>query len=232
MSDVDTAMAQAHTAAQARKASTPANKGKGQASPARRAAFNDAVQRKANTIVPTLEDVRLLTPTHEQISAICRAFAIDEVHFDSMVATARDITRMEITLMADALVSDFNGEKNYRALEMHMQRIVGSRVSSAYGQANFYETKRQAAKDLSNSFSNADREEDRMGIDGGANRAAQARQFAATLGVKAFALLAVAEGAVAEYDAYFGTPWKPYTRDNARTLDQQVAAAQSDALGI
>ncbi|PYD74311.1 hypothetical protein CFR71_15810, partial [Novacetimonas pomaceti] len=76
------------------------------------------------------------------------------------------------------------------------------------------------------------REEDRMGVDGLENRAANARRFAAEQGIKAAALVASARGALAAYEDMIGAPWKPYTASNARTIDQRAAAAEMDALGF
>ncbi|MCP1203665.1 hypothetical protein [Acetobacter oryzoeni] len=68
--------------------------------------------------------------------------------------------------------------------------------------------KRQAARELSSGFTNENRDEDRMGIDGQANRAAKA------------------------YAEYFGSEWKSYSRNSVRSLDRQIADAQADALGF
>jgi len=232
MSNAATAIAQAHTAAQEKKA-TKAGKAAPKAAGAPRARqFAEAVERsKANAVV-TLEGVRRLVPSHEQMANIIRFFGIDDVDYDALVVAGRTITMTEIDALAPALVNTVNGEKNYRALEMHMQRMVGARVASAHGQATFYETKRQVARELSSAIANADRDEDRLGVDGMDNKAAFARDFAAQLGAKAYGLLALAEGAATAYADYFGTAWKPYSRTNARTVSQNAAAAQAEALGF
>ncbi|AOX18720.1 hypothetical protein [Kozakia baliensis] len=226
MSNADTAIAQAHTAAQEQKANKAA------ASKARARRFAETVQRKDVAPVITVEAVKALIPTDAQMAAIARSFAIDEVDTDEIFGAGYNAVMDEIKVLEPALVVSIDGEKNFRALEMHMQRIVGARVASAYGQAQFYETKRQAARELSSAHANDSRDEDRMGIDGLANRAAFAREFAAQLGMKAYALAALAEGAAKAYAEYFGTEWKPYAKGNARSLNQQAAAAQIDALGF
>ena len=73
-----------------------------------------------------------------------------------------------------------------------------------------------------------------MGIDGLANRAQGARQFAASLSVKAYATLAAAEGALSAYAHIIGSEWKPYTSpsDNGAAVSRDAASAQAAALGI
>ncbi|MBO1360299.1 hypothetical protein J2D73_10920 [Acetobacter sacchari] len=228
MSNAATAIAQAHTVAQEKKS----NKAKADASKARASSFQQAVDRKNAAPIATIEAAKALIPTAAQIAAIARAFAIDEADTDELFGAGFNSAMDEIRVMESVLVSTVQGEKNFRALEMHMQRIVGSRVASAFGQAQFYETRRQAARELSSGFANEDRDEDRMGVDGQANRAAAAREFAAQLGMKAYALVCLAEGSAKAYAEYFGSEWKPYTRANSRALDRQVADAQADALGF
>ncbi|WP_259654949.1 hypothetical protein [Gluconacetobacter dulcium] len=88
------------------------------------------------------------------------------------------------------------------------------------------------AKDAADSWANQHRDEDRMGVDGGENRVAGLRRIAAENGAKAYALAALAAGACAAYAELMGAEWKPYQRDDGRTLDQKVAAAQAEALGF
>jgi len=238
MSNADTAIAQAHVAAQAlmdrKAAKAKANpKPKTDAAPSPRARqFAAAVERNRANSVITLESARRLAPTADRVTKIVQHFAMDDVDYDSLVSTGNTLTLAELNALAPGLVSTVNGEANYRALEMHAQRMVGARVASAHGQASFYETKRQLAAELSSAITNMDRDEDRMGIDGGANRAAFAREFAAQLGVKAYVLMALAEGACEAYAEYFGSEWKPYSKTNARTVSQNAAAAEAEALGI
>lgn len=221
MSNADTAIAQAHTAAQEKKARKTQ----------RAREFQNIVDRKAAPVA-TLEAVKALIPSDTQMAAIARSFAIDEVDADEIIGAGYNAVMDELNTMAPILVTTIDGEKNFRALDMHMQRIVGARVASAFGQAQFYETKRQTAAELSSAIRNADRDEDRMGIDGLANRAGFARDFAAQLGMKAYGLAMLAEGAVKAYGEYFGSEWKPYSRTATRSLNRQVADAQADALGI
>ncbi len=92
------------------------------------------------------------------------------------------------------------------AMQIHLQRIVGAFVGSAYGAAQFYGTKKSAAMDLTSRLLNDARDEDREGPAGFESKAERARLFAAEMALQSFALLAAAEGAVA---AYAGKTWKP-----------------------
>ncbi len=88
---------------------------------------------------------------------------------------------------------------NERALQIHLQRIVGAHVASAYGTAQFYGAKLSAAKDLTTRLGNDDRDEDRGGPSGFEDKAARARRFAAEMALQSYALRAAAEGAVLAY---------------------------------
>ncbi len=184
--------------------------------------------------VITFETAARLVPTAEQIAAIVRLFGLDDVDY----AAIRERTEEAVVSMAKAIRPalvgvNFDGEENTKGFEMHLQRIAGAFVGSAHGAASFYETKRQQARDL-NSKCNADRDEDRMGVDGLANRAQRAREFAAQLGLKAHATLAAAEGALSAYEHLIGSPWKPYEgqQDNGAAVAREAADAQAAALGI
>ena len=90
------------------------------------------------------------------------------------------------------------------------------------------------ARDLNSKVANEDRDEDRMGVDGLANDAERAREFAAQMAVQAFALLAAAEGAVDAYAQVTGSDWKPYQGNSrpATSVSRQAADAQIAALGF
>ncbi|OAJ65947.1 hypothetical protein A0123_03423 [Gluconobacter cerinus] len=109
---------------------------------------------------------------------------------------------------------------------MHLGRIVDGLVCSAYGAANFYENKRQIARDEQNSFSNESHDEDRQGIDGGESRVDRAVRFAAQQAPKAYALAVMAKGACDAYRELFGEDWKPYVKDTGHSLTENVRAAQ------
>ena len=116
---------------------------------------------------------------------------------------------------------------------MHLQRIVDAFVRSAHGAGTFYQGKANIARDLNSKTANEDRDEDRMGVDGTANRAERAREFAGQMALQAFAILA-AEGAVDAFAHVTGTDWKPYEGSTrpAMTVSRQAAAAQMAALGM
>ena len=110
---------------------------------------------------------------------------------------------------------------NAKAMEIHLQRIVGAFVGSAYGAATFYQSKVTTARDLTVASQNDDRDEDRAGVAGFESKAERARQFAAEMGLQAYALMAAAEGAVHAYAHITGETWKPY--------EAPVAASSSTA---
>ena len=111
---------------------------------------------------------------------------------------------------------------------MHLQRIAGSFVSSAFGAAQFYGTKKSAAMELTSKLLNDDRDEDRDGPTGFDSKAERARLFAAEMALQSFALLAAAEGAVPAYAEITGEDWKPYVApgDNTQSVNRQSAAAE------
>ena len=118
-----------------------------------------------------------------------------------------------MTRRADQLTRSaevFGTALNEKALQIHLQRIVGSFVGSAYGAAQFYGTKKSAAMELTSRLLNDDRDEDRDGPSGFESKAERARLFAAEMALQSFALLAAAEGAVAAYAEVTGETWKPY----------------------
>ena len=121
-------------------------------------------------------------------------------------AAVREGTEEHLVRSANTLRDDLND----KAMAIHLQRIVGAFVSSAHGAATFYGTKVTAARDLTAKGANDDRDEDRDGPSGFESKAERARQFAAEMGLQAFALMAAAEGAVHAYAHITGDDWKPY----------------------
>jgi hypothetical protein len=112
-----------------------------------------------------------------------------------------------------------------KALEKHLQRVVGAYVSSAFGAGQFYSQKVSQAKDLTAKVAN----EDRGGVSGFDSRAERARIFAAEMGLQAHALGA-AEGAVSAYAHLAGTEWKPYEAPSQTpNVSRASAAAQMGA---
>lgn len=162
-------------------------------------------------------------PDATHAGAIARVFGMNPVDYDAI----RDLTREQFDRSAAALADNLSE----KALEMHMQRIVDAFVRSAHGAGTFYQTKAKIARDLHSRIAN----EDRMGVDGGANRAARAREFAGQMALQAFALLAAAEGAIEGFKETTGNDWKPYegsTPNPAGSVTRQAADAQMAALGM
>ncbi|KXV19231.1 hypothetical protein [Gluconobacter oxydans] len=201
------------------------------ASPASVRRFNEARERTKAISAPTLADVLRLAPNDDKISAIVQHFGFEAGDHDELLGAGLNLIRDQYALLEDVLVvPDFRGERNFKAMEMHLGRLVDGLIRSAYGAANFYETKRQLARDEQNAFSNESRDEDRQGIDGGETRVDRAVRFAAQQAPKAYALAIMATGACDAYRDIFGEDWKPYTKDNARSLTENVRAAQWGAV--
>ena len=115
-----------------------------------------------------------------------------------------------------------------QALEIHLQRIVGSFVASACGAGNFYSAKVGTARDLTSKLANDTRDEDRDPVYGFESRAQRARFFAAEMGLQAFALLAAAKGAVEAFADATGSEWKPYVPDQTTTPGLTRRAAEAE----
>ena len=150
----------------------------------------------------TLELVAKLAPHQGLADNLVRTFGLDPVDYDGI----RDATQEHIAAAAKA----FGTAMNERALQIHLQRITGAFVSSAFGAAQFYGTKKSAALQLTSKLLNDDRDEDRDGPYGFESKADRARLFAAEMALQSFALMAAAEGAIAAYADLTGETWKPY----------------------
>jgi len=193
--------------------------------PAAQAPTRQAATQGQRTVV-TFITAQRACPDATLVGNIVRVFGMPDVDYHAI----REATEEQIARSAKVLADNLSE----KALEMHLQRIVDAFVRSAHGAGTFYETKASLARDASSKVANQDRDEDRQGVDGTANRAARAREFTATVALQAFALLAAAEGAVDAYAHVTGNDWKPYegaTRP-AMAVDRQVAAAQMAALGM
>ena len=125
----------------------------------------------------------------------------------------------------------FGTALNEKALQIHLQRIVGAFVGSAFGAAQFYGTKKSAAMELTSKLLNDDRDEDRDGPAGFESKAERARLFAAEMALQAFALMAAAEGAISAYADITGENWKPYEAPTApaATVARKSAAVEMAA---
>ena len=174
----------------------------------------------------TLEMVRLTCPDAAQAMRIAESFGTAVVDGDGV----RDTHERLIIETADAL-SEGLAE---RAMQIHLQRIVGAYVGSAHGAGQFYSRAVTEARDATAKAANDARDDDRDGIVGYDSSAQRKREFAADMGIQAFSLRMAAEGAVAAYEHAVGESWKPFDRpvDNpGQTLDRKAAEAQMDALG-
>ena len=173
----------------------------------------------------TLEAVAARAPHAALAENLSRTFGIDPVDY----AAIRETTEEHIVCASNALCDNLNE----KALQIHLQRVVGSFVGSAFGAAQFYGTKVTQARDLTMASQNEDRDEDRSGGAGFESKAERARLFAAEMGLQAFALMAAAEGAIHAYAAVTGEDWKPYEPPSnpASTTARQSAAAELAAFG-
>ncbi|MCB1418406.1 MAG: hypothetical protein KDJ74_05150, partial [Notoacmeibacter sp.] len=121
-----------------------------------------------------------------------------------------------------------------RAMQIHLQRIVGAFVGSAHGAGQFYSKAVTEARDATAKGANALRDEDLDGPVGFDSNAQRKREFAADMGLQAHALRSAAEGAVTAYEEVVGEAWKPFERtieNPGQTVDREAAELQMAALG-
>ncbi|MBY3038407.1 hypothetical protein RWK44_34370 [Rhizobium sp. 25PS6] len=190
-----------------------------------------ATNRPAARVVPlrkgaTLEMVRLTCPDTAQAMLIAESFGTAVVDSDGV----RELHERLIIETADSL-SDGLGEK---AMQIHLQRIVGAYVGSAHGAGQFYSRAVSEARDATAKSANDARDEDLDGPVGYDSAAQRKREFAADMGIQSHALRMAAEGAVAAYRHVIGEAWKPFDRpveNPGQSLDRKAAEAQMAALG-
>lgn len=187
--------------------------------------------RPSTRVVPlrkgtTLEMVRLACPDATQATLISESFGLPVLDGTGI----RDLHERLIIETAGSLDEGL-GE---RAMQIHLQRIVGAYVGSAHGAGQFYSRAVTEARDATAKTACDTRDEDLdgpVGFDGPAQRK---REFAAEMGLQAHALRMAAEGAVAAYSQIVGERWKPFERpvENAGvSLDRKAAARQMAAFG-
>ncbi|RCS22783.1 hypothetical protein DUT91_14840 [Phyllobacterium salinisoli] len=187
--------------------------------------------RKTARVVPlrkgtNLEMVRLACPDAAQAILIAESFGLPVLDSNGI----RDLHEKLIIETADAL-SEGLGE---RAMQIHLQRIVGAFVGSAHGAGQFYSRAVSEARDATAKAANDLRDEDFEGPVGFGSAAQRRREFAADMGVQSHALRMAAEGAVAAYQQVIGETWKPFERPvevPGRNLDRKAAEQQMAALG-
>lgn len=188
-------------------------------------------QRPTARVVPlrkgtTLEMVRLACPDAGQAALIAESFGSPVIDSDGI----RELHERMIIETAEALGEGL-GE---RAMQIHLQRIVGSYVGSAHGAGQFYSRAVTEARDLTAKVANDLRDEDLDGPVGFDSAAQRKREFAADMGIQAHALRMAAEGAIAAYEHVVGEKWKPFERaveNPGQTLDRKAAEMQMAALG-
>jgi len=211
---------------------TPADKAPrtGKSKPAAKQAPARQVATQAERTVVTFATAVRECPDATLISNIVRVFGMDGIEYHAI----REATEEHLARSAAILTDNLPADRSERAIEMHLQRIVDAYVRSAHGAGTFYQARAQIARDLNSRLMNDDRDKDRMGVDGTANRADRAREFAAQLALQAYALLAAAAGAVDAYAQVVGSDWKPYVGNSrpAKEVSRQAAVAQMAALGM
>ncbi|MDE7548194.1 hypothetical protein PY793_09405 [Acetobacter fabarum] len=205
----------------------------GKASPEQVRRFQEAQARKAAMEVPTLKAAKDIVPDETRVAQIVSHFAIETADTDELIGTGDAIVRDQFNILYPVLVNQIRGDDNLTALKMHLDRIVDALVRSAIGAANFYETRRQIARDAKDQFANEHRDQDRMGVDGGENQVVKLARIAAENGVKAYSVTCVAEGACRAYAELMGEEWKAYQNTRSKQpVDEKATAAMLDALGI
>ena len=177
----------------------------------------------------TLELVIALAPHAGLAATLSRTFGLEEPDYNAI----RDTTEECVGLSANALKEPLGVATNTKAMEIHLQRVVGAFVGSANGAANFYQNKVSEARRQTMASENDHRDEDRDGVAGFESKAERARLFAARMGLQAFALTAAAEGAVSAYERVTGETWKPYEAPptGPAPVARQSAAAELAAFG-
>ncbi|MDH1098497.1 hypothetical protein N5C87_25740, partial [Rhizobium pusense] len=172
----------------------------------------------------TLEMVRLTCPDSAQALKIAESFGTAMVDSDGI----RDLHEHLICETAEAL-SEGLGE---RAMQIHLQRIVGAFVGSAHGAGQFYSKAVTDARDATAKAANDVRDEDLDGPVGYDSAAHRKREFAADMGIQSHALRMAAEGAVAAYKKTVGETWKPFDRpveNPGHSIDRKAAEVQMSA---
>ncbi|MCW2318554.1 hypothetical protein M2322_004123 [Rhodoblastus acidophilus] len=187
----------------------------------RKASAQSAAFAKQPKAAITFERARLLCPDQGKAERIAENFGLFCPDYENI----RDQHSLALLSMRDG----FDGALNEKATALHFQRVVGALVSSAVGAGSFYSDKVSDARALATRTHEGGQETDApVGFESKARRAAE---FAAEMGLQAYALLAAAHGAIAAYKDITGEEWKPY-RAPAETeqLEQRALKTQLDVL--
>src|SRR5260370_12421204 len=119
----------------------------------------------------TLEMVRLACPDSVQALRISESFGLAILDSDGI----RDLHERLIVETADALKDGLSD----RAMQIHLQRIVGSYVGSAHGAGQFYSRAVTEARDATAKLANDTRDEDVDGPVAFDSQSQRNREFAA-----------------------------------------------------
>ena len=174
----------------------------------------------------SLEMVRLACPDSTHASLISESFGLPVIDSQGI----RDLHHKIIVDTAESL----NEGLGDRAMQIHLQRIVGSYVGSAHGAGQFYSRAVTEARDATAKSANDTRDEDLDGPAGFDSNAQRKREFAADMGIQAHALRCAAEGVVTAYEEIVGEAWKPFERQvetSGKSVDRKAAELQMAALG-
>lgn len=152
------------------------------------------VQHRKGT---TLEMVRLCCPDGNQAALISESFGLPVLDSDGI----REFHERSLIEGADTLSEGLSD----KAMQIHLQRIVGSHVGSAYGAGQFYSKAVTEAKDATAKLANETRDEDIDGPVGFDSKAQRKREFAAEMGLQAHALRMRPRA-----------PWPPTSTSSAR----------------
>ena len=187
--------------------------------------------RSSAAVVPlrrgtTLEMVRLACPDAAQANRISDSFGRATLDSDGI----RDLHERLIIETAQALKDGLSE----RAMQIHLQRIVGAYVGSAHGAGQFYSRAVTEARDATAKLANDSRDEDLDGPVGFDSAAHRKREFAADMALQAHALRMAAEGTVIAYEQVVGETWKPFERHiehAGETVGRKAAKLQMASFG-
>ena len=174
----------------------------------------------------SLQMVRLACPDSAQSTLISESFGLPVIDSDGI----RDLHHKIIVETAESQNEGLGG----RAMQIYLQRIVGSYVGSAHGAGQFCSRAVTEARDATAKGSNDSRDEDLDGPVGFNGAAQRKREFAADMGLQAHALRCTAEGVVSAYEQVIGESWKPFARqveNSGQTVDRKATELQMAALG-
>ena len=178
-----------------------------------------APKRETRTPV-TFETAAQLCPHQGVAENVAQAFGLIVPEYDAI--------RTEHTTAVKRMAEAFEGSLNDKATAMHFQRIVGALVSSAVGAGRFYSEKVTQARDATARA--ADGGDDEHGAPIGLESKAQrTREFAADMAMQAYALLAVAHGAIDAYKDLTGEDGKAYEAPVDAAVEKKAAASQMGA---